>query len=106
MALPLSRDSRWIFIGDSITDAGREDCPEGIGSGYVRNVRDWLRASAPASAPQILNKGVSGNTIGDLQRRWQSDVIAQQPRLVSIKIGINDVWQGLTDEEGGTPLEK
>jgi acyl-CoA thioesterase I len=106
MALPLSRDSRWIFIGDSITDAGREDCPEGIGSGYVRNVRDWLRASAPASAPQILNKGVSGNTTGDLQRRWQSDVIAQQPRLVSIKIGINDVWQGLTDEGGGTPLEK
>ena len=106
MALPLSKDSRWLFIGDSITDAGRGDCPEAIGSGYVRNIRDWLRASVPANAPQILNKGVSGNTIRDLQGRWQPDVIAQQPQLVSIKIGINDAWQRLTGEGAGTSIEK
>ncbi|HEY5741418.1 MAG TPA: SGNH/GDSL hydrolase family protein, partial [Terrimicrobiaceae bacterium] len=106
MALPLSRDARWIFIGDSITDCGRTQCPEGIGFGYVRNVRDWLRASVPASAPQILNEGISGNTVLDLQRRWNSDVIAQNPQLVSIKIGINDVWHALTSEGAGTSLEK
>jgi acyl-CoA thioesterase I len=106
MALPLSRDSRWVFIGDSITDCGRAECPEAIGSGYVRMVRDWLRASVPQIAPQILNKGISGNTIVDLERRWITDVIAQEPRLVSIKIGINDVWHGLAYAEGGTSLEK
>jgi len=106
MALPLSRDSRWIFIGDSITDSGRGQCPEAIGSGYVRAVRDWLRASTPALAPQILNKGISGNTILDLQRRWESDVIAHEPQLVSIKIGINDVWHRLEHAGGGTSIEK
>ncbi|HEY5705147.1 MAG TPA: SGNH/GDSL hydrolase family protein [Terrimicrobiaceae bacterium] len=105
MALPLSRDSRWIFIGDSITDCGRRECPEAVGSGYVRGVRDWLRASKPALAPQVLNKGISGNTISDLQRRWDSDVLACEPQLVSIKIGINDVWHGLGAGEG-TSIER
>jgi lysophospholipase L1-like esterase len=105
MALPLSRDSRWIFIGDSITDAGRRQCPEAVGSGYVRDVRDWLRSSVPALAPQVLNKGISGNRISDLQRRWGEDVLAFDPQLVSIKIGINDVWHGLTGGEG-TSIEK
>jgi acyl-CoA thioesterase I len=104
MALPLSRDSRWLFIGDSTTDCGRTQCPEAIGSGYVRAVRDWLRASVPALAPQIVNEGVSGNTISDLQRRWESDVIAQEPQLVSVKIGINDVWHALTGAGEGTSL--
>ena len=54
MALPLSKEARWIFIGDSITDAGRS--PEAVGTGYVRDIRDWLRASVPARAPQILNR--------------------------------------------------
>jgi acyl-CoA thioesterase I len=106
MALPLTRDSRWIFIGDSITDSGRRQCPEAVGTGYVRDVRDWLRASIPRLAPEVLNKGISGNTISDLQRRWDSDVIALKPQLVSIKIGINDVWHGLAGADGGTPIEE
>jgi acyl-CoA thioesterase-1 len=106
MALPLSRDARWIFIGDSITDSGRTECPEAIGSGYVRDVRNWLRASLPAKAPQIINKGISGNTILDLQRRWESDVIANEPQLVSVFIGINDVWRALDGQGGGTSIKK
>lgn len=106
MALPLSKDCRWVFIGDSITDAGRGQCPEAAGTGYVRNIRDWLRASVPALAPQILNKGISGNNIVDLQRRWKSDVIEQKPHLVSVKIGINDVWHGLDHAGGGVSIER
>jgi acyl-CoA thioesterase I len=106
MALPLFQEARWIFIGDSITDAGHGQCPEAVGTGYVRDIRDWLRASLPARAPQILNKGISGNTIRDLRRRWKSDVLAHGPQLVSIKIGINDVWHGLGEAGGGTSLEK
>jgi acyl-CoA thioesterase I len=106
MALPLSKDSRWLFIGDSITDGGRGQCPEAIGTGYVRDIRDWLRASVPARAPQILNKGIAGNNIVDLQRRWKSDVLAHKPHLVSVKIGINDVWHGLDHAGGGVSIEK
>ena len=105
MALPLSRDSRWIFVGDSITDSGRRQCPESVGSGYVRDVRDWLRASLPAQAPQIINKGISGSTMSDLRRRWEEDVIADNPQLVSILIGINDVLHGLGGLNAGTSIE-
>ena len=105
MALPLSRDSRWIFVGDSITDSGRRQCPESVGLGYVRDVRDWLRASLPAQAPQIINKGISGSTMSDLRRRWEEDVIADNPQLVSILIGINDVLHGLGGRNAGTSIE-
>ena len=105
MALPLTRDSRWIFIGDSITAAGRFHCPEGMGSGYVRFIRDWLLASYPAAAPEILNRGISGNKVTDLAARWKTDVLDLQPALVSIKIGINDVWHGLRPDRQGTSLE-
>lgn len=105
MALPLSRDARWLFIGDSITDAGRFQCPEGMGGGYVRLVRDWLLASHPSSAPEVINRGTSGNKVTDLQARWDTDVLAHEPSLVSIKIGINDVWHGLNPGRAGVNIE-
>jgi len=106
MALPLSREARWVFIGDSITDCGRRDCPDALGKGYVRLVRDLLHAAYPAFAPEVINKGISGNKITDLQSRWDEDVLALKPDLVSIKIGINDVWHGLgEDPSRGTTIE-
>src|SRR5882757_9963376 len=106
MGLPLTQDARWILIGDSITDCGRRDCAEKIGGGYVRLVRDWLRASRPGVAPEIVNQGISGNKITDLQARWEEDVLALKPALVSIKIGSNDVWHGLADPSKGTTIDK
>jgi lysophospholipase L1-like esterase len=40
-----------------------------------------------------LNTGISGNTLLDLERRWQRDVIDLKPDWLSVMIGINDVWQ-------------
>ena len=94
-ALPLSRDARWLFIGDSITDCGRRDDPQKMGNGYVRLIRDWLLARSPAEAPQVINRGVGGDRVLELAARWQEDVIALHPNLLSIKIGINDVWRQL-----------
>jgi lysophospholipase L1-like esterase len=91
--LPLGRDVHWLFAGDSITDCGRRDDPDGLGDGYVRMIRDRLLARDPASAPRITNRGVGGDTIRDLAARFEEDVVAQQPDVVSIKIGINDVWR-------------
>src|SRR5471030_622302 len=106
MALPLSPASAWIFVGDSITDATRYACPEKLGDGYVRMVRDWLYASDPVSAPRVINAGICGDKITDLQKRWKMDVLAHQPDLVSVMIGINDVWHSATPGLEGTTLEK
>jgi lysophospholipase L1-like esterase len=95
-----------LFIGDSITDCGRLADPEGIGSGYVRIVRDWLWTKDPASGPIVINRGISGNKIPDLQNRWERDVLELEPDLLSIYVGINDVWHGLSDPRQGCPIDR
>lgn len=104
MAINLTAQSKLLFIGDSITDVGRRECKELIGNGYVRMVRDWLCARDPQNAPKVLNFGISGNKINDLAKRWQRDVIDQSPDVLSIYIGVNDVWHGLIPGREGTDL--
>ncbi|WP_420596166.1 SGNH/GDSL hydrolase family protein [Deinococcus sp.] len=84
---------RWVFIGDSITDTGRREDPEGFGNGYVSRIREQLLVDDPACQTEFINRGVSGDTVRDLARRWQRDVTALRPDLLSIKIGVNDVWR-------------
>lgn len=107
MQLQFNAHSRLLFIGDSITDCARNDDAEGLGSGYVRMLRDALLARDPANAPIVLNRGISGNKAPDLLARWQRDVVEQSPDVVSIMIGINDVWHGLNPPwRPGVGIEK
>jgi acyl-CoA thioesterase-1 len=76
-----------VFAGDSVTDCGRRTDPDGLGNGYVRNLYDDL------GGPWIVNAGISGNRAVDLVSRWSTDVLAHEPSLVSIMIGINDTWR-------------
>src|SRR5690348_8852462 len=95
MALSISRQTKLLFIGDSITDCGRATDKDQLGSGYVRRVRDWLLAEDPVNCPAVINTGISGNRIVHLAKRWQRDVLDHKPDVVSIMIGINDVWHAL-----------
>lgn len=104
MPIRLSPTSRFIFIGDSITDCGRGGEAEGVGSGYVRVIRDYLRAKDAAHAPEVLNRGISGNKVTNLRDRWQRDVIDLSPTVLSVMIGINDVWHGLNPGGAGVDL--
>ena len=42
----------------------------------------------------------------DLDARWDRDVIAERPDVVSVKIGINDVWRRLYDKPTGVPPDR
>jgi lysophospholipase L1-like esterase len=55
---------------------------------------------------KVINAGISGNKVPDLQRRLQKDVLDKKPTLVVIYIGINDVWHGEKDPKRGTSKEK
>ena len=82
-----------LFQGDSITDGnrGRNLDPNHIlGHGYQFIIAADLGAGEPERQFRFLNRGVSGSKIGDLAKRWQEDVIALKPDLLSILIGIND----------------
>jgi lysophospholipase L1-like esterase len=91
--LVFGRGQSLLFIGDSITDAGRRAEAAPYGDGYVHLVRALLLARYPELGLRVLNQGISGNTIRDLARRWDRDVVEQSPDWVSVKIGINDVWR-------------
>lgn len=82
-----------VFIGDSITDAGRRIDPLGNGAGYFNLVRSFVLGRYPELGLTIVNRGVGGDTVRHLQARWQEDVIAEWPDWLSVKIGINDVWR-------------
>ncbi|OQY33229.1 MAG: GDSL family lipase [Anaerolineaceae bacterium 4572_5.1] len=88
--------SKLVMIGDSITDCSRAhsmDGEESLGNGYVHLVNSLLTATYPQLGIQIVNMGISGNTVRDLKRRWQRDVLDLEPDWLSIMIGINDVWR-------------
>lgn len=89
------QDQKIVCIGDSITEDGRFTDPKGLGDGYVRLIHDYVQARYPSINLNIVNKGISGNRITDLETRWERDVIEEEPDWVSISIGINDVWRQL-----------
>jgi lysophospholipase L1-like esterase len=93
--MQLQSGERFLLIGDSITDAGRFEDPEGVGFGYVRMFRDLLHTRYPERTVEIVNRGISGDTIRHLDQRWQRDVIAENPDVLSVSIGVNDVWRQL-----------
>jgi len=86
-----------VFIGDSITDAGRlEPTYRPFGYGYVHFVAYRLLAKYPEYNLDIINTGISGNTIRDLNYRWKRDCLSHKPDILSVLIGINDVFRQYT----------
>lgn len=47
---------------------------------------------------EFFNRGISGNTVGDLRKRWQRDSIDMKPDVLSILVGTNDVGRGITED--------
>lgn len=89
-----------LFIGDSITDCGREyQTPTHLGYGYVREIASYLWAKYPELNLTVYNRGISGNTTKQLNDRWEEDCIALKPDFISILIGINDTWRRFDDAQ-------
>ncbi|MHC4122619.1 MAG: SGNH/GDSL hydrolase family protein [Planctomycetota bacterium] len=89
-----------VFTGDSITDAQRENpAYNPFGFGYVSFTANILLARYPHLNLNIINTGVSGNTIRDLKNRWRQDCIIYKPDVLSVLIGINDVCRQYQPEK-------
>ena len=82
-----------LFQGDSITDAGRDKRNyHHMGSGYPKFVAEALAQRYPDVDFEFINFGISGNRTCQLFDRLYPDCIAFKPDIVSVLIGINDVW--------------
>lgn len=51
---------------------------------------------------KIYNRGISGNKVFQLAERWDVDCIALKPNVLSILIGVNDLWHTLDGKYQGT----
>jgi len=93
-AIRLEPNDTIVFIGDSITAADRHrQAYRPLGFGYVHFAGNLLLARNPALNLRIVNTGISGDTVIDLKDRWQRDCIAHRPNVLSVLVGINDVWR-------------
>lgn len=82
-----------LFQGDSITDGnrGRNMDPNHImGHGYAFSIASRIGADYPEKRYQFYNRGISGNKIIDLKKRWQNDTLDLKPDVLSILVGVND----------------
>lgn len=87
------KNIKLLFQGDSITDAGRNysDYHE-MGRGYPKYAAQYIQEKYGDIKFEFINLGIGGNQTKDLVSRLQSDFINIQPDIVSILIGVNDVW--------------
>ncbi|SOD80459.1 SGNH/GDSL hydrolase family protein [Spirosoma fluviale] len=99
----------FLFQGDSITDGnrGRNTDPNHImGHGYAYSIASRIGADFPDLAFSFYNRGISGNKITDLQKRWQPDTLALKPDVLSILIGINDTAAAINKPAEATTPEQ
>ena len=95
-----------LFQGDSITDAGRSrentgpNTPESLGRGYAMLAAAALVDRHPGI--RVFNRGISGHKVFQLLGRWQADCIDLKPTVVSILIGVNDIWHKMNGQYDGT----
>ncbi len=99
-----------LFLGDSITDMSRNRETDffynSYGFAYPIFVQGELSTKYPKQY-EILNKGISGNRVVDLYARIKADCWNHRPDVISIFIGINDVWHGLFEGTGnGVDIER
>ena len=94
-----------LFQGDSITDAGRDrKNPTHLGHGYPKFVAGSMNYKEPG-AFEFINRGVSGDRIVDVYARIKADIINQEPDMMSLMIGVNDVWHEMS-RHNGVDVEK
>ena len=95
-----------VFAGDSITDGAwgggngtklptakrdQSDLNHIFGHSYMMLCASRLMADHPEQGLKFYNRGISANTLANLEERWDSDVLSLSPDMISILIGSNDV---------------
>jgi lysophospholipase L1-like esterase len=86
LSMTVQKKTRIILFGDSITQMGVR--PEG----YITKMNETLVKNNQAAQYELIGAGIGGNKVYDLYLRLEDDVLAKNPDVVVIYIGVNDVW--------------
>jgi len=98
-----------LFQGDSITDTRRDrkranepNQQAPLGNGYAWLAAAGMLVDKPDDQLKIFNRGISGHKVFQLAKRWQKDCLNLKPDVLSILIGVNDIWHRLNGKYDGT----
>lgn len=97
-AMTAQKKTRIVFFGDSITQMGVNE------GGYIKQMQSTLQQRGLADQYELMGAGIGGNKVYDLYLRMEDDVLAKNPDVVVIWIGVNDVWHKTSGI--GTDAEK
>jgi lysophospholipase L1-like esterase len=89
---------RVVFFGDSITQMGMNP------GGFLVRMNGMLASKGLSDQYELIDAGVGYDKVYDLYFRMDSDVIAKDPDIVFIWVGVNDVGHKVTGT--GTDPEK
>jgi lysophospholipase L1-like esterase len=95
----IRKSQKVVFFGDSITQAGAKP------GGFIVKMTDALAQKNLSNDYELMGAGIGGNKVYDLYLRMDDDVLAQNPDIVFIWIGVNDVWHK-TVSGTGTDIDK
>ncbi len=84
--VPAGKKKRIVFFGDSITEAAVKP------GGYIVKLDSMIAQQGKADQFELMGSGIGGNKVYDLYLRMEDDVLAKNPDVVLIYIGVNDVW--------------
>ena len=91
---------RFLFQGDSITDASRDRAWQtDLGKGYAMIMASSVTSKFPGEF-EFINKGVSGDRIVDIYQRIKADILNLKPDYMSLLVGINDLWHEYCHNNG------
>lgn len=98
-----------LFQGDSITDAGRSRQTQDkandfamLGKGYANMIASHLLTKYADLELKTFNRGISGHKVPQLDGRWDKDCLDIKPDVLSILIGVNDIWHSKRGSYDGT----
>ena len=104
----LSDGSTILFQGDSITDAGRDkknqvaNKQEAFGRGYAWMAGSQLLISQPEKNSPFTTVGFPEIRCTNSMPAKDKDCLDLKPDVLSILIGVNDIWHGLNSRYDGT----
>jgi lysophospholipase L1-like esterase len=97
VAFTAQKKSKVIFFGDSITQAKVQP------GGYIILIDSMCKKEGKGESYEFVAAGIGGNKVYDLYLRMENDVLAKNPDIVFIYIGVNDVWHKSSHGTGTDP---
>lgn len=97
MSFVNQKKNKVIFLGDSITQSKVQP------GGYIIRIDSMCKKEGKGESYEFVAAGIGGNKVYDLYLRLEDDVLAKNPDVVVIYIGVNDVWHKSSHGTGTDP---